>query len=179
MARRIFGGGLAAKLLGLCVGLSPMLIYACGGAEPPQGGGPEAAMGPPSATPAVSVNELMVAWVDHSGHELWDREREGQAPKSDADWREVERHATQLAAAGSLIALGGTGQADPGWARLPDWKRYSQELTNAGMAARDAAHRRDFEALVKANGQLVEVCESCHKEFKPELPTEGITHQPH
>jgi cytochrome c556 len=120
----------------------------------------------------------MVAWVDYSGHELWDVEQEGRAPKTDADWREVERHATQLAASGPLIALGGTGQADPGWAQSPDWQKYSQELTNAGAAALDAARSKNFEALVKANGQLVEVCESCHKAFKPEVPTEGKTHQP-
>jgi len=179
MATADFNRRLAGKLLGVCVGLSPVLFYACSGAEPPQEVAPQAAPGPSSATPAISINELMVAWVDHSGHELWDREAEGRAPKTDADWREVERHATQLAAAGTLIALGGTGQADPGWARLPDWRKYSQELTSAGIAARDAAHSQSFDGLVKANGQLVEVCESCHKEFKPEVPTEGKTHQPH
>jgi hypothetical protein len=29
---------------------------------------------------------------------------------------------------------------------------------------------------VAANGQVVESCEGCHKEFKPDLPTEGIVH---
>jgi hypothetical protein len=133
----------------------------------------------PTVPPAVSINELMVAWIDHSGHELWDVEPEGRAPKTDAAWREVERHATQLAASGTLIALGGTGQADPGWAQSPDWKKYAQELTNSAAAALSAARSRNFEALVKANGQLVDVCESCHDQFKPEVPTEGKTHQPH
>jgi hypothetical protein len=121
----------------------------------------------------------MVAWIDHSGHELWELESEGRAPKTDADWRGAERHATQLAASGTLIALGGTGQADAGWARLPGWKKYSVELTNVGLAARDAARAKNFDALVKANGQLVDLCEGCHKEFKPQLPTEGKSHQPH
>jgi hypothetical protein len=153
--------------------------YGCStGVEPLEEVQPSATL-QPSVPPAVSINELMVTWVDHSGHELWDVEVEGGAPKNDADWREVERHATQLAASGTLIALGGTGQADAGWARLPDWTKYSQELTTVGLAARDAARSRDFGALVKANGRLVDVCESCHKEFKPELPTEGRAHQPH
>jgi hypothetical protein len=30
--------------------------------------------------------------------------------------------------------------------------------------------------LVAANGQLVQSCEGCHKEFKPELPSEGVVH---
>jgi hypothetical protein len=49
------------------------------------------------------------------------------------------------------------------------------ELGEALIAARS----RSIEALVKANSQLVDSCESCHKQFKPEVPTEGKTHQPH
>ena len=40
----------------------------------------------------------------------------------------------------------------------------------------NAAKNKDLTALVTANGQLVEACVSCHKEFKPALPTEGILH---
>jgi len=161
------------------LGMSVVLLYGCSSSvEQPQGNQQTSPL-QLTVPPAVSINALMVAWIDHSGHELWDVEQEGRAPRNDADWREVERHATQLAASGSLIALGGTGQADPGWAQLPDWKKYSQELSKAGIAALNAARGRNFEELVTANGQLVAVCESCHKEFKPELPTEGKTHQPH
>ena len=34
-----------------------------------------------------------------------------------------------------------------------------------------------FDAVVAANGQLVDVCEACHKAFKPALPSEGIVHK--
>jgi hypothetical protein len=174
LERRLTGGIL------VLVGASTMLLYGCSrSTEQPQG--VQQSTGPQemSVPPAISINELMVAWIDHSGHELWDVESEGRAPKTDADWREVERHATQIAAAGTLVTLGGTGQADPGWAQSPLWKKDALELTKAGLAARDAARGKNFEGLVKANGQLVEVCESCHKEFKPDLPTEGKAHQPH
>ena len=53
------------------------------------------AKGPPVA-PAISINALMVAQVDHSAHVLWNVEQKGQAPKNDADWREVEHHAIQM-----------------------------------------------------------------------------------
>ena len=169
---------LSANLLSVSISTSAMVLCGCNSSvEQPQSSQQTAT--PQAVSHAVSVNELMVAWIDHSGHELWDVEQEGRAPKSDADWREVERHATQLAAAGTLIALGGTGEADPGWAQLPDWKKYSREMTNAGIAARDAARAKNIDGVIKANGQLVEVCEGCHKEFKPESPTEGKTHQPH
>ena len=131
-----------------------------------------------TATPAVTINAVMVALVDHAGHALWDVEKNGRAPKTDADWREIEHHAIQLAAAGTLIALGGTGPADPGWAQLPDWKKHARALTDAGLTSLKAVRSKDLRAVITANGDLVEVCEACHKEFKPALPTEGIVH-PH
>ena len=134
----------------------------------------------PGFTPAVSINALMVAMVDNAGHVLWDVEKDGFAPKNDADWLELEDHAVQLAAAGSLIQLGGTGQADAGWAQQVGWKTSAQAMTNAALADLSAAKARNLEGVIKANGDLVASCESCHKAFKPALPTEGIAHQrPH
>ena len=51
-------------------------------------------------------------------------------------------------------------------------------MSNAALDAITAAKSKDLPALVKANGQLVEACENCHKEFKPDLPSEGIKHHP-
>jgi hypothetical protein len=142
--------------------------------------------GPQTASPtapllpvplALSVNAEMVGLVDHAAHALWDVEREGHAPKSDEEWAEVEDSAVQLAASATVIALGGTGPADPGWALLPDWTSFSRELRDAALLARAAAQGKNLEALVKANGQIVDVCESCHKAFKPQLPTEKILHR--
>jgi hypothetical protein len=48
------------------------------------------------------------------------------------------------------------------------------------LADLSAAKARNLDAVIKANGNLVESCESCHKAFKPALPSEGIVHQrPH
>ena len=139
--------------------------------------GPQTNVSPLPVPLAVSINAEMVGLVDHSAHALWDVEREGRAPKSDADWAEVEDSAVQLAASATVIALGGTGPADSGWAQLPDWKRFSLELRDGALLARTAAQGRNLDALVKANGQIVDVCESCHKAFKPQLPTERIVHR--
>ena len=162
------------RRLGMLLGVSVFLFYGCNSGAPQQA---------PAATPgvkaAVSINAVMVALVDHAGHVVWNAEQEGRAPKTDEAWEDLEHHAMQIASAGTLIALGGTGKADLGWAQLPDWKAHAQALTDAGLAALKAVHGKNLEALVKANGQLVEVCERCHKEFKPELPTEGIVHPHH
>jgi cytochrome c556 len=122
----------------------------------------------------------MVALVDNAGHVLWDVEKAGFSPKDAADWLELENHALQLAAASTLLQVGGTGQADPGWVQQVGWKTNAQAMGAAGLAANAAAKARNKEALVKANSDLVAACEGCHKEFKPELPSEGIAHQrPH
>ncbi len=163
----------------LVAGLGALLLYGCNrGVEPQPQAVQQSAPAPLAVPPVLSINELMVDWIDHSGHELWDAERDEHAPKTDADWRRIDRHATQLAASGTLVALGGTGQADPGWAASPLWKKYSQELTNAGKAAQAAARNKNLEALVTANGNLVESCQACHDEFKPDLPTEKMVHRP-
>jgi hypothetical protein len=130
--------------------------------------------------PRISINQLMVAMVDNAAHILWDVERDGMAPKDAADWLEVENHAIQLAAAGTLIQVGGTGQADMGWIRQNGWRDQADMMSGAAVAALEAARNRDLPALVKANGDLVASCETCHKAFKPELPSEGLLHQrPH
>jgi cytochrome c556 len=118
----------------------------------------------------------MVALVDHAGHNLWNVEQEGKAPKTDADWQVVWEHAVQIAAAGPAITVGGTGPSDAMWVKSPSWHTYAQRMSDAGVAARNAATSKNFAALVTANGQLVESCVNCHKEFKPTLPTEGILH---
>jgi cytochrome c556 len=117
------------------------------------------------------------ATVDHAGHGLWDAEQAGKAPKTEAAWASIHEHATQLAAAGSLITLPGTGVNDVAWTQSPGWKRWARAMSDAGMAAVRASEAKNLDALVAVNGQLVETCEGCHTEFKPDLPSEGIVHK--
>ena len=165
--------------LGLFLGVSALVISGCGGGTqaPPQAAPPSAP--PPVAAgvkPAVSINAVMVAMVDHAGHVLWDAEREGRAPKTDAEWAEIEHHAIQVTAAGPLVSLGGTGPMDATWVQSPEWQTYSQQMIEVGVALLAAARSKNQQALVAVNGQLVESCEACHKQFKPDLPTEGLVH---
>jgi len=134
----------------------------------------------PSVKPVLSVNEVMVKMMDNAAHVVWDVEKPGCAPKNDADWVEVEDHALQLAATANLIQMGGTGPSDQTWSEQAGWKKDTQDMIAAALAVREAAGKRDMNVLVEANGRLTQTCESCHKAFKPDSPTEGITHQnPH
>jgi cytochrome c556 len=118
----------------------------------------------------------MVSIVDHAGHQLWNVEREGQAPKTKQDWENLAEHATQLAAAGALVRVAGTGVQDMTWVATPGWQKWARAMSDAALAAVKATEGENLEALVAANGQLVQSCEGCHKEFKPELPSEGVVH---
>ena len=135
------------------------------------------AIGSPSPVLSpVSINAEMVRIVDHAGHQLWNAEKVGMAPKTNEDWENIVEHATQIAAAGALIRLEGTGPNDRTFVQQADWQTFATAVSTAGLAALRAAETKNQEALVAANGQLVDACEGCHKRFKPALPSEGIVH---
>ena len=129
---------------------------------------------PPIVSAPFSVNEMMVMIVDRPGEQLWDVEKEGHTPTTAEDWYELESHAVDLASAATLIKLGGTGPKDMTWVREPSWQAAAQRLINGALEARQAAHARDKWALITANGEIVDACEACHKQFKPDIPTGGL-----
>ena len=164
------------------LGASALLLVGCSsGSQPPaqaaQTVQPAVTSTPTPSGPPVSINAEMVSIVDHAGHALWDTEREGKAPKTQQDWELVAEHAIQIAAAGTLITLPGTGPNDLTLTQQADWKKWARAMSDAGLAAFKASENKDVKALVAANSQLVEACESCHKQYKPALPSEGIVHQ--
>jgi hypothetical protein len=128
-------------------------------------------------TPPFSVNRQMVSLIDNESHVLWGAEQEGRAPQTEADWNTIEDHALQIVAAGYLLARGGTGPEDADWSAQPEWRRETKAMIDAAMAAATAAESKNMENLLTANGRLVDSCLACHEQFKPEIPTEGRTHQ--
>lgn len=125
---------------------------------------------------STSINALMVALVDHSAHEIWEA---GSAETlTGLDWDIAEQHAIQLIGSGTLISLGGTGIADPGWVTAPAWQEWTRNMTDAALAARVAVQDFDQDALKAAGDRLLDACQGCHQAFKPELPTEGLFHVP-
>ncbi|MCP5144592.1 MAG: cytochrome c [Gammaproteobacteria bacterium] len=125
----------------------------------------------------VSINALMVTLIDHSAHHIWDYEAL-ERDLSEEEWRIVEYFGIQLAAAGPLLTLGGSGPLDDTWAGSEQWTNYSQALSNAAMLAMDAARNKSKDLLTSAGDALLTTCLGCHGAFKPETPTEGIMHNP-
>ena len=138
----------------------------------------QAAAAPPYVALPISINAVMVAVVDQAAHEIWDGGNQDR-DLTDREWLLIEQHALQLAAAATVISLGGTGPADPGWALSPAWQDWSRKLGLIALEAKQAVDAKSKVALRDAGDKLTDTCESCHKIFKPDLPTEGIMHQPH
>lgn len=174
----IYGGVtrqvLAGTIAGLLVGLS-------GCAEAPDQAA-EAPLAPPAeavaAQPAqavtrlpVSLNTVMVAMVNQAADPLW--VAAWHNPQTDADWRELQRRAVQLELSGTLLAVPGTGPLDEQWTAEPEWQNWANALRDVGASAVAAVAARDLDTIAMVGGQIVDICEGCHRDFKLALPTGG------
>jgi len=126
----------------------------------------------------VSINALMVTLIDHSAHYLWDYANQTRF-MGDEEWLAIEYYGIQLAAAAPLITLGGTGPADAGWVADARWTAYAGQMMEGAQMAMNAARLQDVALLQSAGDRLIEACEGCHEDFKPDLPTEGLEHDPY
>jgi len=120
----------------------------------------------------ISINEVMASLINHSADPIW--VAAWRNPETDSDWRELEHLARQLQVGGALLTIPGTGPVDSQWTDRPGWQAYSEELSAVAGRAVNAARSRDVELISRAGDEIVEVCEGCHIDFKPGLPTMNI-----
>ena len=128
-------------------------------------------------TPEISINEVMVAQIDHAAHFIWDAANPDN-PVAAIEWQEVEHHAIQLISSRAAMTMGGSGVNDAMWIAQVSWREYVNLMNDASVLALNSARSQDVEGLSRAADRLVESCEACHRQFKPDIPTEGFTH-PH
>jgi hypothetical protein len=128
--------------------------------------------------PVISYNVLMVKFVDQAADVIWTAAV--KPPKNDAEWEQVEYHATQLATTGTILQVGGLGPRDMEWRNSPTWSVFADKMTAFALAAAQAARKKDVAGVKRAGDGLILNCEGCHRAFKPEIPTQGIaTHLSH
>jgi len=123
----------------------------------------------------VSINAAMVGMIDHSADYLFALGN-GDMPRNENDWHLVGNSAYEIVLAGAVIRHPGTGPFDAAWVKEPEWQRLAQELSGIGEeAVKLAAAKSTDEAAWRAVGdRLIANCLECHKQFKPEIPSEGI-----
>jgi hypothetical protein len=113
----------------------------------------------------------MVALVNQAADPLW--VAAWHDPETEREWRNLGRLAVQLEVAGALLVIPGTGPMDDAWASNPDWQAWAGRLQQVGSDAVTAVEARDVNAISDVGDQIVEVCEGCHSQFRPEVPTGG------
>ncbi|MEX2335588.1 MAG: hypothetical protein WD600_15105, partial [Pseudohongiella sp.] len=91
-------------------------------------------------------------------------------PQNENDWRELEHLAFQVQVGGGLMQAAGTGPMDAEWVADPEWQRLAAQLEQDGIRAVNAVRSRNVALMQRAGGQLIETCESCHREFASDLP---------
>ena len=151
------------------------LLAACDQSAPTAETTPKAAQPAVGAEPfrlPVSLNEVMVALVNHSADPIW--LAAWRNPETDRDWRNLERMAYQLQVAGALLVIPGNGPMDEAWTSDPQWTAWANQLEAAGDRAVKAVAARDLNRIASSGDEIVEICEGCHIAFKPDLPTSGM-----
>jgi len=120
----------------------------------------------------ISINEVMASLINHSADPIW--VAAWKNPQTDREWRELEHLANQLQVGGSLLSIPGDGPMDEVWTSNEGWQEYAMKLSLAGGRAVNAARTKDVELISRSGDEIVDLCEGCHFEFKPDLPTMNI-----
>lgn len=120
----------------------------------------------------ISINAVMASLINHSADPIW--VAAWRNPQNDDDWRELEHLARQLQVGGALLTIPGTGPADRVWTENAEWRAYAQQLSDSAAKAVNAARAKDVGLISLAGDEIVDVCESCHIDFKPAIPTMNI-----
>jgi hypothetical protein len=160
--------------------------------------------------PVASIQELMQTEVDTSADGVWNAvesdatsagtvERQPHTPE---EWVAARNAAITLVEATNLLVIDGRrvgvrefpAEADGALdsahievliaARRPAFNAFAVALRQAGLAAIAAIDAKDPAALVKAGGDMDEVCEACHLTFWypnqviPAFPSENDPRRP-
>lgn len=125
----------------------------------------------------LTINEVMVAMIDFAADGVW-RPPALVDSMTDRDWLLAEQDAKNLIASATLITMPGKGANDEEWVTHPDWRRWAADMLETSKQALSAVEERDQERLLLVGDRLVEICQECHQQYKPGLPSMGVTRFP-
>jgi hypothetical protein len=100
-----------------------------------------------------------------SGFEITEAGERDLAPTTDEGWDVLVTGASILIEAGNTLQL-------PHRAREPvaDWNRMAKAMSDQAWIARDAAEKRNKQAVFDEGGKLYQTCVACHEKFVPADP---------
>jgi hypothetical protein len=171
---------------------------------------PLAASQPLPQRPIASIQELMQAEIDTAADGVWNAVEtinttagtEEHQPRTPEEWVAARNAAITLVEATNLLVIDGRrvgakefpAEADGALdslhiqelvdAKRPMFDGFAAALREAGLGAMAAIDAKDPAALVKAGGEIDEVCEACHLTFWypnqviPAFPDANDPHRP-
>jgi len=157
---RINGWGRAAALLA-----AGFLLVGAAAAPAPR----------PLALP-LTLLEIMRANVEIPAEGIWGIENEDKL--SNDQWALAEQDVINIIAAATFISTGGTGKKDREWVSNADWQTWTKDVQATGLQIRADVKAKDLKKLAEAADHLVDVCQSCHDKYRPEIPSDGIMRFP-
>ena len=119
--------------------------------------------GPPYDV-SLDMKELMGHVVDPGAWAFWKASGEvetaegvkSNSPTTEEGWEVAESGAAQAAEAGNLLLLPGYNRNEKAWTE------WAVKLQKAGFAAKEAAHKKDPQAMFTTGADLYSVCTGCH-----------------
>jgi hypothetical protein len=125
-----------------------------------------------ASAPEASVRELMTGMVAPAATTVYRSvgfvvSTEGEtetSPKTDPEWDAIAGSAASIAEAGALLKISGRD----GFNEADGWQKFAQDMIDASLISRNAAIRRDKEALFASGEALNESCEGCHSAYDME-----------
>jgi len=123
----------------------------------------------PPAAPVASVRELMTGLVSPAATTVYrsvgyvvslEGEKE-TSPQTEDEWEAIAGSAASIAEAGALLKT--TGRE--GFNDAEGWQKFAQDMIDASLISRDAAVKRDKQALFASGEALNESCEGCHSAY--------------
>ena len=163
-------GYLKTRLL-MVAASSLLLLTSCSPPERPPGQQPGINV---PFVPDISINEIMVGQVDHAAHEILGLSLADSQRLTIGAWQELEHNAIQLISSTSAITMGGSGVNDAMWVAQAGWREFTGQMNDAASTALQATRVQDLPALMDAADALRGSCDGCHRQYKPEIPTEGF-----
>ena len=124
--------------------------------------------------PDISINEIMVGQVDHAAHQILRLSLSDDQRLTIGAWQELEHYTIQLISSTSAITMGGSGVNDAMWVAQSGWREFTGQMNDASSRALQATRNQDLPSLMDAADALRSSCDGCHRQYKPEIPTEGF-----
>jgi hypothetical protein len=121
----------------------------------------------PKYNTTLPVKEVMGHVVDPAAWAVWHSSgtvvtlqgTQSLVPTTDEGWLAAESGAAALVEAGNDLMLPGRAR-DNG-----DWMKFAQQLSTAGLAAKEAAEAKDGAKMYTTGAQIYQVCTDCHAKY--------------